>query len=248
MSARTATTTKLSSPVTRVDHTQVIGTCQSCHNGTDCHRQEPDTYHQWRHLRRLSHHQWLDTGNFRSRQTSPATVSAAITAPMLPAKTRRISRPAMSVRTATTALWVPADRVDHTQVIGTCQSCHNGTIATGKNPTHITSGDTCDDCHTTNGWMPANFRSRQYHWQLRQLSQRHRRHRQKPDPYPDQQCLRGLPHRRYLRAGADTVDHTQVIGACQLPRRRYSNRQKSDAYYKRQYLRRLPYDCCLGAG
>jgi predicted CXXCH cytochrome family protein len=47
--------------------------------------------------------------------------------------------------------------VDHTQVLGTCFSCHDGNTATGKHPTHITSGDNCDDCHSTVGWIPANF-------------------------------------------------------------------------------------------
>jgi hypothetical protein len=47
--------------------------------------------------------------------------------------------------------------VDHFDVIGTCSSCHNGTIATGKNTAHIASGNNCEDCHTTNGWVPADF-------------------------------------------------------------------------------------------
>jgi predicted CXXCH cytochrome family protein len=53
--------------------------------------------------------------------------------------------------------WSPADTVDHTQVVGICSSCHNGTVATGKHPTHISSGENCDDCHTTVAWVPANF-------------------------------------------------------------------------------------------
>jgi hypothetical protein len=48
-------------------------------------------------------------------------------------------------------------RVDHADVLGTCFSCHNGTTATGKTPTHITSSTACDDCHTTNAWSPAVF-------------------------------------------------------------------------------------------
>jgi hypothetical protein len=51
----------------------------------------------------------------------------------------------------------PALRVDHADVIGTCYSCHNGTTAPGKLPNHIASGNTCDDCHTTNAWIPAVF-------------------------------------------------------------------------------------------
>jgi hypothetical protein len=38
-----------------------------------------------------------------------------------------------------------------------CSSCHNGTIAAGKDVDHIASGNTCDDCHTTNAWLPAVF-------------------------------------------------------------------------------------------
>jgi hypothetical protein len=45
--------------------------------------------------------------------------------------------------------------VDHTHVIGTCNSCHDGVTATGKHPAHVPSGDTCDDCHSTVGWSPA---------------------------------------------------------------------------------------------
>jgi predicted CXXCH cytochrome family protein len=42
-------------------------------------------------------------------------------------------------------------------VIGSCVSCHDNVTATGKHPTHITSTDTCDDCHTTVAWLPATF-------------------------------------------------------------------------------------------
>jgi hypothetical protein len=37
-------------------------------------------------------------------------------------------------------------------VTGTCASCHNGTNATGKPVTHITSTNTCDSCHVTTNW------------------------------------------------------------------------------------------------
>jgi predicted CXXCH cytochrome family protein len=47
--------------------------------------------------------------------------------------------------------------VDHTQVLGACGSCHDGVTATGKHPTHIASGNNCDDCHSTVAWLPANF-------------------------------------------------------------------------------------------
>ncbi len=42
-------------------------------------------------------------------------------------------------------------------MLGTCASCHNGSIANGKPGNHIPSGNTCDDCHSTNAWLPAVF-------------------------------------------------------------------------------------------
>src|SRR2546430_12227857 len=57
----------------------------------------------------------------------------------------------------TTVAWLPVRIVDHTQVIGTCVSCHNGQIATGKPPTHVATRAGCESCHTTNAWTPARF-------------------------------------------------------------------------------------------
>ena len=48
-------------------------------------------------------------------------------------------------------------RMDHTSVIGTCQSCHNGVKATGKTTNHVQSGDNCGDCHLTVAWVPARY-------------------------------------------------------------------------------------------
>ena len=48
-------------------------------------------------------------------------------------------------------------RFDHAGVTGTCTSCHNGSIATGKHPAHIQTTAQCDACHTTAAWIPANF-------------------------------------------------------------------------------------------
>ena len=47
--------------------------------------------------------------------------------------------------------------MDHNAVLGTCNSCHNGTTATGKPAFHISTNGQCDECHTTLAWIPANF-------------------------------------------------------------------------------------------
>lgn len=53
--------------------------------------------------------------------------------------------------------WFTVPKVDHFVVIGSCQNCHNGTIATGKNAGHVQSSEFCDDCHTTITWSDARF-------------------------------------------------------------------------------------------
>jgi len=47
--------------------------------------------------------------------------------------------------------------IDHNQVLATtaCMDCHDGTIATGKGPTHISTSLDCDVCHTTDTWLGA---------------------------------------------------------------------------------------------
>ncbi|MCU7812974.1 MAG: cytochrome C, partial [Candidatus Thiodiazotropha sp. (ex Notomyrtea botanica)] len=52
--------------------------------------------------------------------------------------------------------WIPVIRVDHGDVIGTCNSCHNGSTATGVPGGHFVTSEQCDSCHTTNGWLPAS--------------------------------------------------------------------------------------------
>jgi hypothetical protein len=57
----------------------------------------------------------------------------------------------------TTVAWLPVKTVDHSQVIGTCVSCHNGVTAKGKSSKHLATSAGCESCHTTNAWTPARF-------------------------------------------------------------------------------------------
>jgi len=46
--------------------------------------------------------------------------------------------------------------MDHSNVKpGTCASCHNGSLATGKSTAHIATPASCDSCHKTTAWKPA---------------------------------------------------------------------------------------------
>jgi hypothetical protein len=47
-------------------------------------------------------------------------------------------------------------RFSHVAVLpGTCTTCHNGSIATGKPAAHMQTTGSCDSCHKTSGWQSA---------------------------------------------------------------------------------------------
>ncbi|MEZ5557949.1 MAG: hypothetical protein R3E86_05305 [Pseudomonadales bacterium] len=51
--------------------------------------------------------------------------------------------------------WDPVITVDHSEVLGSCSSCHDGVTATGKPADHPNTTAECDNCHSTSGWLPA---------------------------------------------------------------------------------------------
>ena len=55
------------------------------------------------------------------------------------------------------ATWTGA-RFSHVTVTpGTCFSCHNGSMASGKPSGHVMTTASCDTCHRTAAWIPAAF-------------------------------------------------------------------------------------------
>ncbi len=48
----------------------------------------------------------------------------------------------------------PDIHFDHAEVMGSCVSCHNGTIAQGEGPTHPATSQECEACHTVMSWNP----------------------------------------------------------------------------------------------
>ncbi len=59
-------------------------------------------------------------------------------------------------------IWEDMFRVDHTQVLGSCASCHQdgGVVATGRSSANFvhtgSTTRTCNECHSTLDWLPAN--------------------------------------------------------------------------------------------
>jgi hypothetical protein len=95
-------------------------------------------------------------------QVRPAVATARNT--VMTAAALAAAKPATHIPTTnscynchTTVAWLPVKSVDHTQVVGACSSCHNGTLAISKPARHIASNSTCETCHTTNAWIPARF-------------------------------------------------------------------------------------------
>jgi hypothetical protein len=90
------------------------------------------------------------TSTTASKSGSPVTARSGVTAP----------RPGTA--TAPTGAGTPAaagaGAFNHATVAGTaCVSCHNGSNATGKIPTHIATTNNCQSCHTTVTWLPVRI-------------------------------------------------------------------------------------------
>jgi predicted CXXCH cytochrome family protein len=145
------------SPVRRVDHSQVIGSCNSCHNGraaTGKPVNHPQSGEQCETCHRTN--AWIPAGfdhsNVMGNCFSCHNGTTAEGKDLTHINTTNVCEDCH--RTTT---WSPVIRVDHLQVLGMCSSCHDGTTAEGKDVGHITSSEACDDCHTTNAWTPAVF-------------------------------------------------------------------------------------------
>ena len=52
--------------------------------------------------------------------------------------------------------WRPVNNVNHNDVVGTCESCHDGVIAKGKTDDHIIVLDECGGCHVTQQFIPVH--------------------------------------------------------------------------------------------
>jgi hypothetical protein len=47
--------------------------------------------------------------------------------------------------------------MDHSAVTGACATCHNGSTATGKPGSHISTSSGCESCHNSNSWSSVRF-------------------------------------------------------------------------------------------
>ena len=106
-----------------------------------------------------------------------------------------------------------------------------------RRPDHIPSGNTCDDCHTTNAWTPGVFDHSTVTGNCSQLPQRHLRHRQAHRPHPDHRRVRGLSQHHHLGAGSAGRPCRRARHLLQLSQRHHRHRQDPGSHPERHHLR-----------
>jgi predicted CXXCH cytochrome family protein len=141
-------------PLVRMNHDVVNGSCSSCHNGknaagkssghissgNDC--ETCHTTFSW--TTSIFDHSGVAPGTcFTCHNGSRATGK----------KTNHVASANTCDDCHSTNAWTPA-LFDHGGVTGNCSSCHNGTTATGRNGTHIQTTSLCEDCHGTTSFSP----------------------------------------------------------------------------------------------
>jgi hypothetical protein len=154
-----------------VDHTQVSSTCFNCHNGTIASG-KPNTHVKSSNLCATCHvtggQPW--TIYHFDHTDSVVAATACFTCHNGTVKNAQ-AKDAAHLNTTTLCeachvftAWgplVPA-KFDHTQAVGTCSACHDGTHKLGvtgtlvdhKGTSHFITTRDCSVCHTTNAWTP----------------------------------------------------------------------------------------------
>lgn len=140
-----------------------VGQCSTCHNGTTARgaaathipdNRQCDTCH-------------TSTTSFRIRSMNHAGLngqcitchSGAFVSQNAAAKTAaHVATTAQCDTCHTAVAWTPASFAHDASTAGTCNTCHNGTTATGKNTGHIPTTAQCDSCHaSTNSFLGAHM-------------------------------------------------------------------------------------------
>jgi hypothetical protein len=90
-------------------------------------------------------------------RSAPAAAAASGAAVGLPPGHPRTTGNCIACHGATLKGGPTVVRIDHMEVLGSCQSCHDAIHGPAKPANHPLSGSNCDSCHTTSAWTPAVF-------------------------------------------------------------------------------------------
>jgi hypothetical protein len=154
-------------PSFHFDHSQVLGSCVSCHNGTIAQGEGP-THPQTSQNCAACHSvmSWNPTTRVDHTQIPLAVAGYCI---VCHNGTTASGKPANHIVTSlecgdchTTTTWLGSN-FNHTGITGGCFSCHNGVKAVGKATSHMPTSNLCESCHTTGigtptpSWVPSLF-------------------------------------------------------------------------------------------
>jgi hypothetical protein len=145
-------------PVTRVDHTQVLGSCASCHNGTIA-TGKPSSHLPTTAACESCHTTTAWTpARFDHAAVTPHSCTTCHNA------VRAIGMPRAHIPTTQqcdschgTLAWSPV-KVDHAHLTASCASCHNNIGAVGFSPGHLRTQLDCARCHSYPDWSAVTFR------------------------------------------------------------------------------------------
>ncbi len=142
--------------IARVDHTQVIGSCNNCHNNFTAAGMPPG--HPVTSAECNACHSdfgWLPA-RFDHNNITSGCISCHDNLTATGKNPDHVLSSDFCENCHSTIAWLPAS-VNHDDVIGSCSTCHNNIIATGKDPNHLPTVAECNLCHSTVAWTPATF-------------------------------------------------------------------------------------------
>ncbi|MBV8307262.1 MAG: hypothetical protein JO274_07265, partial [Gammaproteobacteria bacterium] len=145
-------------PVSRVDHTQVLGSCASCHNGVLA-TGKPSS-----HLPTTAACETCHTTNAWTPARFDHAAVAVHSCTTCHNGVRAAGLPRAHIPTSQacdtchgTLAWTPV-KVDHAHLTATCTSCHNNIGAVGLSPGHLRTHLDCASCHSYPDFTAVTFR------------------------------------------------------------------------------------------
>ena len=144
-----------------MNHTGITTNCSACHGGQFTGVRKKPSDHP---ITTADCSQCHTTKTFSKAAlatvTKPVTNPAAATASLVraPASAPATAVAAPAARDAGVPATPAARGAIHATVMpGGCAACHNGAAAPGRPGKHLATALSCDSCHRTTAWIPANF-------------------------------------------------------------------------------------------
>jgi Cytochrome c7 and related cytochrome c len=154
-------------PYLHFEHSEVLGECASCHNGTTARGKGPS--HPATSENCAACHSVISWNPPKSVDHSQIPLAVAGFCIICHNGVQAVGKPTGHIATNLecgdchlTSSWLGAT-FDHTGITSGCASCHNGTKAVGKQGGHMPTTDVCENCHTTGvgtatpSWVPSKF-------------------------------------------------------------------------------------------